>query len=151
MTDSVLRHHFGVALESRLGGFPALNTIARLLVLTSRSVGLRASPGWSQTQTRRSGPNTCREATHLSRAFLMQATTGMRSGRLGLQYGIPRGAIGGRGTSVTTEKPKRGKSSLVESYVTPPPGVGWLQACGRSNTREASLLSDTTLALSVQT
>ena len=128
----MLRHRFGVALESRLGGFPALNTIARLLVLTSRSVGSRASPGWSQTQTRRSGPNTCREATHLSRAFLMQATTGTRSGRLGLQYGIPRGAIGGRGTSETTVKPKRGKPSLVESYVTPSPGVGWLQARGRT-------------------
>src|SRR6056300_913912 len=56
----------------------------------------------------------------------------MRSGRLGLQYGIPRGAIGGRGTSETTAKPKRGKPSLVESYVTPSPGVGWLQACGRT-------------------
>ena len=55
------------------------------------------------------------------------------------------------GTSVTTVKPKRGKPSLVESYVTPSPGVGWLQACGRSNSREASLPSDTTLALSVQT
>ena len=63
-----------------------MNTIARLPVLTSRSVGSRASPGWSQTQTRRPGPNSCREATHLSRAFLMQATTGMRSGCLGLQY-----------------------------------------------------------------
>ena len=44
LTDSVLRHQFGVALESRLGGFPVLNT-ARLLVLTSRLVGSRASPG----------------------------------------------------------------------------------------------------------
>jgi len=48
-------------------------------------------------------------------------------------------------------KPKRGKLSLAESSVTPSLGVGWLQACGRSNTREAALPSDTTLALSVQT
>jgi len=41
--------------------------------------------------------------------------------------------------------------SLAESPVTPSPGVEWLQACGRSNTREAALPSDTTLALSVQT
>ena len=41
--DSVLRHHFGVALESRLGGVSVLNTTARLLVFVSRSVGSRAS------------------------------------------------------------------------------------------------------------
>src|SRR6056300_917345 len=75
----------------------------------------------------------------------------MRPGRLGLQYGIPRAASGGRGTRVIMAKPKRGKLSLAESSVTPSLGVRWLQACGRSNTREAALPSDMTLALSVQT
>ena len=56
----------------------------------------------------------------------------MRSGRLGLQYGILRATIGGRGIRETTATPRRGKLSLVESYVTPLPGVGWLQACGRT-------------------
>ena len=74
------------------------------------------------------------------------------------EIGAPRFAVWnsesrdrGKGDQCHTVKPKRGKPSLVESYVTPSPGVGWLQARGRSNTREASLPSDTTLALSVQT
>ena len=75
LTDSMLRHRFGVVLERGIGGFSALNTIARLLVLTRRSAWSRASdrasPGYSQTQTSKTGPNTCREATHPSRAFLM--------------------------------------------------------------------------------
>ena len=82
VSDSVLRHRFGVALESRLGFFGVFNTIARLLVLAGRSVRSGASPDLSQTQTGRSGPNTCREATHLSRAFLMQATAGHEIGAL---------------------------------------------------------------------
>ena len=41
LTDSVLRHRFGIALESRLGGYSTSNAIALLLVLTRRSVGAR--------------------------------------------------------------------------------------------------------------
>ena len=63
LSDSGLRRQFEVALTGRPGGFSALNATACLLVLTSRSVGSRASPGWSQIQTRRSRPNTCREAS----------------------------------------------------------------------------------------
>ena len=62
----------------------------------------------------------------------MQATAGH-------EIGAPRFAVWnskslerGRGICVTTLKPKRLNPSLVEFYVTPSPGVGWLQPCGRT-------------------
>ena len=127
----MLRHLFGLALGRRLGGFSTLNAADRLLVLSSRSIGHGQVSGGVNPRHGRTGPNTCRQATRPSRKIRDAATAGHEIGAPIFAEWNPKSRDSGKGNTCML-KPRRGKLSPVKTYVTPLPGVGWLQACGRT-------------------